>query len=34
MYLRRYRGGAEFELMKLLKKGLDPANTLNPGKIF
>ncbi|MEJ2257101.1 MAG: FAD-binding oxidoreductase [Woeseiaceae bacterium] len=34
VYLRRYRGGAEFELMKLLKKGLDPANTLNPGKIF
>lgn len=33
-YLPRYRGGAEFELMKLLKKSLDPANTLNPGKIF
>jgi FAD/FMN-containing dehydrogenase len=33
-FLPRYRGGAEFELMKLLKKGLDPAKILNPGKIF
>ncbi len=33
-FLPRYRGGAEFDLMKMLKKGLDPANILNPGKIF
>jgi FAD/FMN-containing dehydrogenase len=33
-YLPRYRGGVEFELMKLLKNALDPANILNPGKIF
>jgi FAD/FMN-containing dehydrogenase len=33
-HLAAYRGGAELELMKLLKKTLDPANILNPGKVF
>jgi FAD/FMN-containing dehydrogenase len=33
-WLGRYRGGTEFELMKTLKKTLDPANILNPGKLF
>jgi FAD/FMN-containing dehydrogenase len=33
-YLPLYRGGTEFELMKSFKKCLDPANILNPGKIF
>ncbi len=33
-HLAAYRGGAELELMKLLKKSLDPANILNPGKVF
>jgi FAD/FMN-containing dehydrogenase len=33
-YLARYRAGPEFELMRTLKKTLDPANILNPGKLF
>ena len=33
-YLAEYRAGPEFELMKTLKKTLDPANILNPGKLF
>jgi FAD/FMN-containing dehydrogenase len=33
-WLATYRAGAELELMKLLKKTLDPANILNPGKVF
>jgi FAD/FMN-containing dehydrogenase len=33
-WLGVYRGGVEFEMMKMLKKTLDPANILNPGKIF
>ena len=33
-YLARYRAGPEFELMQMLKKTLDPANILNPGKLF
>ena len=33
-WLAAYRGGTEFELMKMLKKTLDPANILNPGKVF
>ncbi len=33
-WLDRYRGGTEIELMKTLKKTLDPANILNPGKLF
>lgn len=33
-YLEAYRGGAELNLMRSLKKMLDPANILNPGKLF
>jgi FAD/FMN-containing dehydrogenase len=33
-WLAEYRGGTEFEVMQLLKKTLDPANILNPGKLF
>ena len=33
-WLARYRGGPEIELMKTLKATLDPANILNPGKLF
>jgi len=33
-WLATYRGGSELDLMKMLKKTLDPANILNPGKIF
>ena len=33
-WLADYRGGTELELMQSLKKTLDPANILNPGKLF
>ena len=33
-WLAQYRGGTELEVMKTLKKALDPANILNPGKLF
>ena len=33
-YLEKYRGGAEIDLMRRLKKALDPENTLNPGKVI
>ncbi len=33
-WLAEYRAGPELELMKRLKKMLDPANILNPGKVF
>jgi FAD/FMN-containing dehydrogenase len=33
-WLATYRAGTELELMKTLKKTLDPANILNPGKLF
>ena len=33
-YLAKYRGGTEIALMRTLKKTLDPANTLNPGKVI
>ena len=33
-FLRRAIGNASFDLMKLLKKSLDPLGILNPGKIF
>jgi FAD/FMN-containing dehydrogenase len=33
-WLEEYRGGTEFDLMRALKKTLDPANILNPGKLF
>ena len=34
VYLERYRGGAEVNLMRALKKSLDPRNILNPGKVI
>ena len=33
-WLAEYRGGSELALMKTLKKTLDPANILNPGKVI
>jgi FAD/FMN-containing dehydrogenase len=33
-YLPRYRGDGEIELMRTLKKALDPNNILNPGKVI
>jgi len=33
-YLVRYRGDGEIELMRRLKKALDPNNILNPGKVI
>ena len=33
-WLAEYRAGTELELMKTLKNTLDPANILNPGKLF
>ncbi len=33
-HLARYRGGVELELMRHLKRALDPENILNPGKLF
>ena len=33
-YLASYRAGAELDLMRSLKKMLDPANILNPGKVI
>ena len=33
-YLAEYRGGVELDVMKAFKKTLDPANILNPGKLF
>jgi FAD/FMN-containing dehydrogenase len=33
-YLEKYRAGAEIDLMRRLKKALDPQNTLNPGKVI
>ncbi|NNF48605.1 MAG: hypothetical protein HKN65_02025, partial [Woeseiaceae bacterium] len=30
----KYRGGPELDLMMTLKQALDPANILNPGKVF
>ncbi len=32
--LKRYRRGAEYDLMRLLKQTLDPKNILNPGKVI
>lgn len=32
--LEKYRGGVELELMRTLKKALDPLNILNPGKVI
>ncbi len=33
-YLSKYRGDGEIELMRILKKALDPNNILNPGKVI
>ncbi len=33
-YLRQYRGGSEYQLMRKLKGVLDPKNILNPGKVI
>jgi len=33
-YLPKYRGSSEIELMRTLKKALDPKNILNPGKVI
>jgi len=33
-HLRRFRSATELELMRTLKRALDPADTLNPGKVI
>ena len=33
-FLGQYRGGTELELMRLLKRTLDPQDLLNPGKVI
>lgn len=33
-YLTRYRSQAEVELMRTLKRAIDPGNILNPGKVI
>ncbi len=33
-YLSKYRGNGEIELMRTLKRALDPNNILNPGKVI
>ena len=32
--LAHYRSGIELELMRKIKRALDPKNLMNPGKIF
>ena len=32
--LERYRSATEIDLMRRLKRALDPQNTLNPGKVI
>jgi len=32
--LERYRGGTEIELMRAIKRLLDPSNIMNPGKVL
>lgn len=33
-HLQQFRSGTELELMRTLKRALDPKNTLNPGKVI
>ena len=33
-YLKYTRSEAEIELMRNIKRSMDPANILNPGKVF
>jgi glycolate oxidase len=33
-WLRQQMGDSSFEVMKQIKRALDPAGLLNPGKIF
>ncbi|NIL94202.1 MAG: hydroxyacid dehydrogenase, partial [Woeseiaceae bacterium] len=33
-FLERYRDQTELDLMRALKKALDPAGILNPGKVI
>ena len=33
-YLEKYRNATEIELMRTLKRALDPQNILNPGKVI
>jgi FAD/FMN-containing dehydrogenase len=33
-YLQQYRSTVEIDLMRALKQSMDPANTLNPGKVI
>ncbi len=33
-FLREYRSNEELDLMRTLKKAMDPENTLNPGKVI
>ena len=33
-YLLRYKDDVDLILMRALKKALDPANVLNPGKVI
>ena len=32
--LEKYRGGVELDMMRTLKRAMDPQNTLNPGKVI
>jgi FAD/FMN-containing dehydrogenase len=33
-FLRRQLGDSSYELLRLVKRALDPESLLNPGKIF